>query len=333
MPSFVEKQSRSPHENDSHVEENGSSFDLIGAHVNPNAPQDITFHLEIEATEDLEEDLESFSRLRRLGQFTAAMNHFRRCLLNSLDNTYVLVQYGQFLLESSDINGLSQLAEKFAAKQYNTHLAVDDEWFMILLRASILTCDPLPALLSRRDRSTVSRYLLQVSWPRLDSTEIQVLYNTQALSMSALDDFDSLSSYTQSQDKHCSLSHASTYLKVAQHYAVEVRNRNPANLKSRPYLQWVLAKFRLQQSKKPAAGHLALIEHLSKLPGDTVWRYGMFPFRDLTVYVPRADEAPDWKLESFVSEEEHEATKMVHKVATELGDIQLQAACLQLMIY
>ncbi|KAH9242627.1 hypothetical protein K456DRAFT_1716338 [Colletotrichum gloeosporioides 23] len=104
-----------------------SSFDLVGAYVNPHAPQDITFHLEIEATEDLEEDLESFSRLRRLGQFTAAVNHFRRRLLNSLDNTYVLVQYGQFLLESSDVNGLSQLAEKFAAKQYNTHLAVDEE--------------------------------------------------------------------------------------------------------------------------------------------------------------------------------------------------------------
>ncbi|KAH9242628.1 hypothetical protein K456DRAFT_28039 [Colletotrichum gloeosporioides 23] len=151
--------------------------------------------------------------------------------------------------------------------------------------------------------------------------------------MSALGDFDSLSSHIQSQDKHCSLSHASTYLKVAQHYAAEVRNQNPANLKSRPYLQWVLAKFRLQQSKKPAAGHLALLEHLRKLPGETIWRYGMFPFRHLTVYVPRADEAPDWKLESFVSEEEHEATRMVHRVATELGDIQLQAACLQLMIY
>lgn len=74
-----------------------------------NHPQDASTHLELLITDDFEAELEMFSRLQRLGNFGAARNYFEATLEYYLDHPYVLVQYGQMLLDQGDYLAFERL--------------------------------------------------------------------------------------------------------------------------------------------------------------------------------------------------------------------------------
>lgn len=67
-----------------------------------NHPQDASVHLELPITDDHDTELEVFSRLRRLGDFSAAQDYFKSKLEPYLSNPYVLVHFGQMLLDQGD---------------------------------------------------------------------------------------------------------------------------------------------------------------------------------------------------------------------------------------
>ena len=64
--------------------------------------KDVTMHLELDATEDLEPDLDDFCRLARLGNFQQAKQFFRDNLEQHIDDPYIFVQYAQMLMEMGD---------------------------------------------------------------------------------------------------------------------------------------------------------------------------------------------------------------------------------------
>ncbi|KAK1961526.1 hypothetical protein LY78DRAFT_662032 [Colletotrichum sublineola] len=141
-------------------------------HIDPKAPQDVTLHLEMDVTEDIEEELEEFSRLRRMGHFNAAKQYFEEHLESCIDNAYVLDQYGQFLLEISDIHTLTELARGYPAGDLDK--VVSANWFLVCERAHQFD-DGIGPQGNRGKRPNLRRLLR--SWPKLDSTELQCLIN------------------------------------------------------------------------------------------------------------------------------------------------------------
>lgn len=138
--------------------------------LNPLAPQDVTVHMSLDATDDLEGVLEEHSKLRRLGHFNAAMAHFEDHLEHFLDNKYVLVQHGQCLLEAKRYRQLANLAKDHPPKP--SEEAMQLSWSILLQKAEVESALEFPVLqdTSKLVKSALS--LVQASWPRLDSTEV-----------------------------------------------------------------------------------------------------------------------------------------------------------------
>lgn len=62
---------------------------------------------------DVEDELEDFNRLRRMGNFKEAIHHFDVQLKARLDtDPSILVQYAEMLLEQGDYRSLNELEEK-----------------------------------------------------------------------------------------------------------------------------------------------------------------------------------------------------------------------------
>ncbi|KAK2049292.1 hypothetical protein LZ31DRAFT_591010 [Colletotrichum somersetense] len=360
-------------------------------HIDPKAPQDVTLHLEMDVTEDIEEELEEFSKLRRIGHFNAAKRYFEEYLESYIDNAYVLDQYGQFLGEISDVHTLTKLAREYPTGDLDKVTSAN--WFLVCERARQFDGDIGPQ--RNRDKRPNLRRLLR-SWPNLDSTELQCLINDLRVVKAragetehSAAEYGELYAYLQHEDRiwdfrdlcygllalkalkktiHClfnkhlsslnenaagvtqiiqqhwggsdevtnlalldiltaftmgaldaanyqyenslddseELHSAKTYLKTARHYANQVLRQNPLNLRSRPYLQWVLAKTLVEKSTDTARyGQVALSKYLGNLRGETQFGTGAFggllPFQDTVYYMPVQDEAPDWQPDSSIT--------------------------------
>ncbi|KAI1210948.1 uncharacterized protein F4807DRAFT_459176 [Annulohypoxylon truncatum] len=70
---------------------------------------DLTVHLALSAQEDLDESLEEFCRLQRLGHFTSAREFFTENLREHMERPQVLIGYAELLLEQGDYNTLSEI--------------------------------------------------------------------------------------------------------------------------------------------------------------------------------------------------------------------------------
>jgi hypothetical protein len=68
--------------------------------------KDVTLHLELDITEDLEPDLDEFCRLARLGNFQGAKQFFQDNLEQHIDDPYIFVQYAQMLMSMGDYQGV-----------------------------------------------------------------------------------------------------------------------------------------------------------------------------------------------------------------------------------
>ncbi|KAK1689451.1 hypothetical protein BDP55DRAFT_765716 [Colletotrichum godetiae] len=136
----------------------------------------MTVHSELEATEDLEEDLENYVRLVRLGRFKAAQRHFKQNLIHSIDNPYVLDQYCSSLVAMSDFHALARITETMDSEPRSgaVHVSIIGQ----LHRAEYLS----GVRLLKSERA-VEEFLnpsyffanTKGHWPKLDSTEFSVL--------------------------------------------------------------------------------------------------------------------------------------------------------------
>lgn len=69
----------------------------------------MTIHAELEVLEDLDEELEEFSRLARMGNFREAKSFFDEKLRIFMDKPYVFVQYAEMLLRQGDYKSIQLL--------------------------------------------------------------------------------------------------------------------------------------------------------------------------------------------------------------------------------
>jgi hypothetical protein len=145
-------------------------------HVNPDDPKDMTVHMSLETTPDVESLLEHNARLSRLGHFDEAISRFEKDLASSLDNIYVRVQYGHCLYDARQYRKLAELAKQYPSIKGDGLRSPGDElclnWNLLLRRAETLSeLDFQDTIDGPHLTSEAFRHL---KFGELDSTEVRI---------------------------------------------------------------------------------------------------------------------------------------------------------------
>ncbi|KAK4200941.1 hypothetical protein QBC40DRAFT_279144 [Triangularia verruculosa] len=172
-----------------HGEDRDSSNEPANLFVDPARPQDITVHMSLPVQDDLEDLLEECSRLRRLGNFHEALGVFEDQLEHFFDNRYVLLQYGQCLLEAGQYVQLDLLAKNHWPSRSEDLL--QSGWDMILHTANLGAQGTIDA---KGQAHEVAMSCLRRKWPKLDSTEAQMLVHV-VVNCKTEDQFESLGNW------------------------------------------------------------------------------------------------------------------------------------------
>ncbi|KAK1517866.1 uncharacterized protein CCOS01_12123 [Colletotrichum costaricense] len=154
----------------------------IHIQIDPQCPHDVTIHSELSATDDLDEELEQYSRLVRLGRFEDAQRYFDYCLLHFIDNPYIIDLYCRSLFARWDFHALSQVEEKYASRLRPGILKAS---FHTRLELARRQCGNV--LEDERVSPKIQKWLddadfIEEHWPKLDSTEIRTLSSLLSLS-------------------------------------------------------------------------------------------------------------------------------------------------------
>lgn len=100
--------------------------------------KDVTLHLELDITEDLEPDLDEFCHLSRLGNFHQAKQYFRENLEEHIEDPYVFVQYAQMLMEMGDYQSAKALSVPYSLEESGNQL-LQTNWKLIQSLCSLHT--------------------------------------------------------------------------------------------------------------------------------------------------------------------------------------------------
>lgn len=100
-------QLKSPSNKTSKHEASGALVPVdIDAVYNSADTRNLTAHLDLELSQDIEDELEEFSRLSRIGNFASAESFFDLHLRSHLSNPSLFVQYADMLLKKGDFKAL-----------------------------------------------------------------------------------------------------------------------------------------------------------------------------------------------------------------------------------
>jgi hypothetical protein len=128
------------------------------------------------------------------------------------------------------------------------------------------------------------------------------------------------------------ISTAKRCLGHARTFAAAIRQNNPENIKSRPYIRWILAEEELTRhieeidKEHGSKGPSSCRAYFDKFPGLTLWHSG------LPIYIPMRAENPGWYI-SKVPEKSNELLKVALKASQELGDYATESLCLKELLY
>ncbi|CAH0054777.1 unnamed protein product [Clonostachys solani] len=153
---------------DDQHQESHNTHDAAPVSIDPSKAEDVTLHLSLPTAYDIEDALEEAARLRRIGHFKAAIEIYEQDLGQFLEIKYVMVQYAECLLEAGRISKFSELSMKLPDRLMDS---LDLNWVLMKLRPDIHTTFPLDLQGVLDDASKV----IHRNWPRLDSTEVQLL--------------------------------------------------------------------------------------------------------------------------------------------------------------
>ncbi|PWY66542.1 hypothetical protein BO83DRAFT_439800 [Aspergillus eucalypticola CBS 122712] len=134
----------------------------------------------------------------------------------------------------------------------------------------------------------------------------------------------SLSSWSISIPERQDLLTAQRCLQYAQALATCLKENNPPLVRSRPYLQWVIAEAELE--RKLLLNPSDLRDHLDRFPGLTVWR-GSVP-----IYLPIKTENPKWTAPKDGGRH-YDFLETVLQTAQDLKDHRTEVLCLGELIY
>ncbi|KAI1095791.1 hypothetical protein F5B19DRAFT_267905 [Rostrohypoxylon terebratum] len=121
-PNFASRTSRHARRRDSHSRNDHRQLSSDGSFNssnhdadviwNPDHASNVTVHLKMPLGEHLDDDLEEFCRLQRLGDFLSARRFFDENLQSHLDKPHILVEYMEMLLEQGNYNAISYMEER-----------------------------------------------------------------------------------------------------------------------------------------------------------------------------------------------------------------------------
>ena len=144
--------------------------------VDPLSAQDITVHMSLPVKDDLEDRLEESARMQRLGYFNEAMRILQELHERYPDNTYILVQYGQCLVDAGHFSHLNSIA-RVRKRHLDPKHILEVIWTLLLVRVEIpllrkeslfpFVQNEFPFRISAEGKS-----FLKQSWSSPGSTEV-----------------------------------------------------------------------------------------------------------------------------------------------------------------
>ncbi|RFU35427.1 hypothetical protein B7463_g893, partial [Scytalidium lignicola] len=123
--------------------------------------------------------------------------------------------------------------------------------------------------------------------------------------------------------KAATLTTIKRYLEHARAFALCIKQNNPENIKSRPYIMWILtqetfARWSTYLKNKPTFDFL----YLDKSPGLTLSARLIFP-----IYIPDMTENPGWPA-PYLPERSNDLLETALQASRELGDYRVEISCL-----
>jgi hypothetical protein len=159
-------------------------------------------------------------------------------------------------------------------------------------------------------------------WSELDEDEVTCF--------GALDLFSSLAFVCMKEKGN--MSDTVKCLQVARNLATHLLKLNIQNLKTRPCLMWMMAKVTFEEYKTDKHADSNIL-FKGILRGEFRTSSKIFPDEGLPLYSPRENEIPEWRpTTADLSDKAKETTRVVLQAAEEIGDISIQANCLQQLL-
>lgn len=122
-------------------------------------------------------------------------------------------------------------------------------------------------------------------------------------------------------------------LGIARGHAKTLLARSARNLKCRPYLRFLMAEVLFEGYSDPKRWKDTIIFHGVK-HGDLTRFDGIFPDPTWPEYEPEDEESPEWRPTSEIGNTPVTDTiRLVLRAAEELGDIRMQAGCLEQLVH
>lgn len=119
---------------------------------------------------------------------------------------------------------------------------------------------------------------------------------------------------------------------IAQEHATRLLTQNDRFAKSRPYLKWIMVKLMSQDFEERIQWKNVVFRGLDRgsMHGCSKGFFGS----SLPIYAPVNDEAAEWGPRLHKSSGEAvQVVRMVQQAAMDTGDVQMQAACLQELMW
>ena len=121
-------------------------------------------------------------------------------------------------------------------------------------------------------------------------------------------------------------------LRIGRDHATRLLAQDDRFAKSRPYLKWIMVKLMSQDYEERRQWKNIIFRGFGRGTMDA--RSKQFFGRSLPMYAIASDEAPEWKPRFDQPHEEAiKVVRMVQQAALDTGDVQMQGACLQELIW
>lgn len=157
---------------------------------NSSHARNVTAHVELEVTDDIDDELEEFSRLTRIGSFREAKVFFDEHLRTVMDKPYVFVQYAEMLLRQGDYKSIRQLDDSRVFPDATTgHDEAASDTYLQTLRNNWQLIEAATLCFTQHEMSPIRNKMFEtlVTLPEnmdLGSTEVRSIRTLDSLAIS-----------------------------------------------------------------------------------------------------------------------------------------------------
>ncbi|RYP68792.1 hypothetical protein DL770_008374 [Monosporascus sp. CRB-9-2] len=338
---------RPPHEKSPTTQGGNISF-LLGTETvdgvwNPLRNTDVTVHLSLDLQDNLDDTLENLSHYYRLGNFSRARELVAEELQDHLDKPYMLIRWAEILGQQGDYKTMLEM-DSGPIRNLEDRAVTGKEARLLILYWDLLQ-------LLARDRACKvvdddgDQYMLleglkcvyEIMEPDCEdrdasSTETlkRVIDDWQTPVYDASTNLALLGILTEKLMDIVSSPNGrwlvDPLLDLSFPLAQSIMRNSPGNMKSRPFIRWMLAKS-IRAEEKHVDGFKPGLENLESAEGLYYYRRQI----ELPTYVPARRENPGWRMDD-APKEFRDAVKLLVNTSREIGDYHTEAMCLTQLI-